>query len=58
MLRDDLIATVANPRAWWNGNEGLEEVVWLVLTELRHALLATATVDQMYAFRRRDIDAE
>jgi hypothetical protein len=54
MRREEIARTVANPRAWWNGDDGLEEVVWLVLTDAGSELLSTASPDDLYAYQRRD----
>jgi hypothetical protein len=49
----NLEVVVRNPKAWWNEDEGLEVVVWLALTEAGQSLLAKASVDQLYQYRRR-----
>ena len=54
MRREEIARTLANPRAWWNDDEGLEEVVWLVLTDAGSELLSRASLDDLYAYQRRD----
>jgi hypothetical protein len=49
---DQVSAIVSNPRAWWNGDEGLEVVVWLVFSDDGEAILAGLSKDEMYAYGR------
>jgi hypothetical protein len=54
LKRDQVSAVVSNPRAWWNGDEGLEVVVWLVFSDDGDAVLAGLSKDDMYEYGRSD----
>ncbi len=48
--REQLIAATGNAGAWWPGEEGLEEVVWLVLIDEGDAVLRQATDEELRRF--------
>lgn len=49
--RPDVEAALVNPRAWWNGEDGLEMVVWLVLTDAGEAVVAPLSANELYRYR-------
>jgi hypothetical protein len=50
--RDEVARVVANPKAWWNGIEPLEEMVWLVLTDEGQELLFPVPEEELERFYR------
>jgi uncharacterized membrane protein len=51
--RSEVEAALANPRAWWNGEDGLDVVVWLVLTDAGEAIVAPLSANGLYSYRSR-----
>jgi hypothetical protein len=47
---------LANQKAWWNGDDGLEEVLWLELTNAGEALWLPLTHEQLYGFKAHGRD--
>jgi hypothetical protein len=50
LTRAEAAAVLANPKAWWNGDEGLEAVVWIVLTDDGGSVLSTASVEELNVY--------
>jgi hypothetical protein len=53
LRRDEVDEVLANPKAWWNGDVGVEVVVWLVLTDAGSRLLSTVSAEDWRVYRGR-----
>jgi hypothetical protein len=53
LSRAEVAEVVADPKAWWDGGEGVAVMVWLVLTDPGLDLVRCQPHEKLYAFMTR-----
>jgi hypothetical protein len=52
LTTDQVAPILAVPTAWWNGDEGVDIVMWTYHSDLGERIYSSAHVDELYSWRR------